>query len=322
MTYFWRSKVTLYSLPVSDEKRMIKSCSDLDSKLVKEKEVKSEPIIRNWRNDSFQLMNESLDLIMRKYLMSEEYKNFQGYFVTGTSQKAISLKLVYQMFEKILAHYKIDIYSVWNDMADSAVSITSVKLNVDMYCYAGILLKELKEFPYTLYRALNCRIFTFCGETKMMSPAHKDIFLKKYYNWFFMIDEQKTPEQIRKHLYNTICYNVVNYFKGLNEKWESLNPKSPKGRPRIVLKIGEIKAGYLNPKCYKGCMVDQFEVFEALMVDPQKILAHDDPIVAKKARILLRALVLLDSEGLDEKWWKKKGLVPVSDKQDYIFQGK
>jgi len=262
------------------------------------------------------MRNEKINAVISDYLNSKEYKDFEAYFVLGTSYAPYvpASKSIYQNFEKILALYKIDIYAIWNEMEDSAVSISPVSKDNDMHILAGILLKVMKQFPYSFYKAIDLRILTFCGDVKLMKPNYSQIFIRKYYNWFFMVNEHKTIDQVQRHLYHTICYNLVAKNEGLNEKWEKLNPpKTPKNSNMFA---GAPKPGYLNSKCTKNSTIDQFEVFEALMTDPKEVIFHPDGIIAKKARMLMDALCSFDPEGINDNWWAARGLVANDDKDD------
>ncbi len=285
------------------------------------REIKSETFINRSYKDvgESRMRNEKINAMISDYINSKEYRDFEDYFVTGTgfTPYAPASKSIYQNFEKILAIYKIDVYAIWNDMEDSAVSVSPIPKEHDMHVLAGILLKVLRQFPYSFYRAIDLRILTFCGDVKLMKPNYSQIFIRKYYNWFFMVNEHKTLEQVQRHLYHTICYNLVAKHSDLNEKWEKLNPpKTPKNSTKV---IGGPKAGFLNSKCTKNSTIDQFEVFEALMNNPKEVIFHPDQIVAKKARMLMDALCFLDPEGINDSWWTARGLVANGDDSDDIF---
>ena len=73
---------------------------------------------------------------------------------------------------------------------EDSVSLIEPAVN-DRYVshYMGNLTELLPIFPYSFYRKLDVKNLTFVGKTSLKNKGHRDTYLKKYYNWNFMVDE-------------------------------------------------------------------------------------------------------------------------------------
>jgi hypothetical protein len=266
-----------------------------------------------------QLRDAKVKAILNDFLASTDYLAFRQYFIQGDTEiitdKYITKppKIILKVWDKILSLYQIEVDIPLIGTLDSVIEIDPAEDKDKIITYVGIILPELCKFPYTFYKALKVRKFTFCGNATPQDPSKPTTYMKKYYNWNFYVNKHIHPEDIKKHFYRQIWYNILRQNSDINEQWFNKFPVFQFDKTSFHAYNNEQPEiisvpGYLNVRCAENPLIDQFEIFYNLLANPEKMLNHLDKTIASKAMFVKNVLEEVDTEGISFGFWKALGL--------------
>ena len=221
--------------------------------------------------------------------------------------KIPTYEFVINAFEHMLTLYQIGYNIVRNKKEDSILLIEPALNEKYLTQYIGVLTQLLPLFPYSFYKKIETKLFSFYGKIELKNQGHINTYLKKYYGWNFMIDEHQTFEEIKFHFLSVVWFNASRLIKDFQEKWKKFYVKSDREICRELFLIPNSMVYYpqSNPDHHIITQLkDQFKIFQKLIEDPSKVLNDSDPIMKEKASLIKEALKSLDPEGLGEEWWK------------------
>ena len=188
---------------------------------------------------------------------------------------------------------------------DTFTEITPVPDNDIVTYYLGVMIPEVAKFPFSFYARFKIMTFKFCGSVILKEEGRYNTGQKKYFNWYFMVEQQKTQEEIINHFLRVLCFNMLKDDAKFHDEWTKLNP--PKKRD-LLEDPEERKAneGYINDRARDSILEDQFETFIRLLKYPCTTLKHPDEIVKKKAKLMKKKMQKFDEEGIDNKFWSDR----------------
>jgi len=274
------------------------------------------------------LRDQKMKEMINEFLAKSEYRYFKAYFIDQTAfddARPEPPKSIRTEFERILSYCQITLDVVTMSNIDSAIRITPATDLTAINYYLGVLLPELPTFPYSFYHNFRIGKFTMCGDITLESAKHKHHFESKFYGWNFMIDRQQTPEQIRRHFYHTVCFNLMKIYgyEEFDYTWSKLTHKVPEYVVNLLIEQEEhpedhvddkinpkFKQGFLSARCMIDPLLDKLEVFYMLVNQPDSVIYHEDKIICEKANLLKDLIERFDPEGITVEWWRERGLTP------------
>ncbi len=233
------------------------------------------------------------DLLARFYA-TEEYKEMAD---LNKGNKVVAEKRLYSQFfdliEMIFQLYNIKFQVQTEEAQDSATIISPIINEEFLKRYIIILLPEITRLPPTIFKKFGITIFTFCQSIQLVKDEYREIYNKRLANGIFPIEECDSPDKIRNHLYKIICYHMNHHDEDFTKDWKSLNVKGfTYNKNRLFNKR---LAGFLHQDCAKSIMDDQSAILEILLSDNLLPLKKSDEIVKKKAKLIMRILLEIDT---------------------------
>ena len=254
------------------------------------------------------LVDKKVKAILENLMRTKPFQHFMEYIKLDVAEKFIPMSVpdcVLVAFEKMLCLYQMTYTVIERESKDSGILVKPVEKKADIMYTMGILLLEFTKFPSSLYEKLKIMKLTFSGKVEMLSPSKISTFVRKYYNWNFMLEEHQTPSEIRKHFYYTLWFNILRELDDFMEHWMKLYPneKPQINTEVIVIPMSHIKDGIKAP-CY--AIMDQFEIFAGLVENPREVFKSKDEYIVRRARLIKKALESFDTEGINEFWWAER----------------
>jgi hypothetical protein len=70
--------------------------------------------------------------------------------------------------------------------------------------------------PLSFYKEAKAHNFVMCKQIFLKNPQRAALYYQKIYGYYFTIN-LVDPKKIQKHLFDTLCYNMLRKFEKFDE---------------------------------------------------------------------------------------------------------
>jgi len=121
---------------------------------------------------------------------------------------------------------------------------------------------------------------------------------------FFSLNKLKTEEDILETFYKIVFYHLKEKIPGFDNNWAKVYIKTSK--MKMHTSMGVIVSE--STKFKTDSFEEQSKLFRELILSPNSALKHESNLVRTKAFRLKDCIESIDTDGIHESWWKKRGL--------------
>jgi len=226
------------------------------------------------------------------------------------SQERI-IKLSEDMFNLYNIRYKF----VETTTQDCLMAIEKIKDRFLLANCLEILMKEISKFPYSFFKKIGMQNFTFCERVEFHKDPRNPMIAKKLFGGLFSITALQKESDIIDYFYRNVFYHLKIQIPDLDSQWSKVYVKRSTTILHITMDI-TVKES-TRPK--KGFFDDQWKLFRDLIVTPNATLKHESNVIRIKAFKLKDCMEKLDTDGINEDWWKKLGLCLIVGSLDNLL---